>query len=205
MSDPVITISRRRNQKVLVINTDRLKPKLRLRYRVTKVLVAFFSGLDKVSSYRLIWAAAAGIGLGIGLSVTVSQQPTAVGASLFQERASTPDNGLIIPQSVQLPFAEMDISLKWDVQSGELGEHQIVVGYIEDRNEVALLRDISVGEVIKVVGSNQGLYSHRVTEIHVLPTDQVSSVLQQESNVLAIIGPNNVLQTESLVIKARPN
>lgn len=205
MSDSFISISRGRNQNVLVINTDLLKPKLRMRYRLTRILVAFFSVLDKASSFRLIWVAAAGIGLGIGLSVTVSQQPSGVGANLLQQKVSTPNDGLIVPQSLQLPFYDEVIPVEWDAQTGELGEDQIILAKVQDKEHIASLKEVSVGEVIKIMGTNQGIYSHRITEIHVLPNDQIMNVIQHESNAVVIIAPSNIFQTESLVIKARPN
>jgi hypothetical protein len=204
MTERLISIQRRRNQKVLLINTQLIKPKSSLFVVITNGLVAFFTGLDALSRSRLIWVAVVGIGIGLGFSITMTKQPTIVGAMLPQLVVSSPDNGLIIPTAVQLPFSPSAHQLQWDTTSGELNESQVVVASMEQTADTEALGQLSVGEVLRVIGSNEGVYTHRVTEVTHSTADQLPSIIQQESNVLIVYAPTNIFKTEYLVIKAKP-
>ncbi len=167
--------------------------------KLTTFLHRFFS----LDSY-IRWAMVTGTALGIGMSVgfTVFENPN---TSYASESVYVGENSGIEPVRVEIPSIEL---------SESVGEKISVAGYssglgrsqkLEARNQKSIrqLQKIELGDRIIVLGSNNGVYSYRVSEIKTIAPERVDGELLVTDAPLVLTAKLGFLETRVFVVKGK--
>jgi|GEM_PF-1034027 len=201
-----IGVIKRKKRSIVVINTVWALDVFNGQWWLNKFissLVVLFVALDETLRHRSLLVVAAGIGLGLGLSLTVFQQPAAIQAQL--PAATTADREVISVTKIRLPGIKISTPVIWKDTSAGLEEKGVIQIAIEGDHPIASdVRQLTVGEKIEVIGSNNGRYSYRVVETRIEPRDSLISPYNQTTESLILHTPQQWWSTEEFVVVARP-
>lgn len=163
---------------------------------------------------RMLIVAVMGLGLGLGVTVTVLSAPDSLHAdSLGQE---TTNNSIAI-KSVSVPsigfVADMDSqahpakshtgTVVSQIGQGTLGNSGSI--FITSKgffSEIPNLEIVTLGDEVRIIGTNNGLYRYSVVALRTIPYSEVTKIAQDISEEVIIFSRQSVLSTEAQVVVA---
>ncbi|MFZ1721427.1 MAG: hypothetical protein WAU07_02890 [Microgenomates group bacterium] len=186
--------------------------------KIVATISWIFTAFDSPFSYRLFVISAIGFGFGYGMSVTLLYQPTLIQAVPSGQESNTPK---IYAERIQLPRMDKSFLVADDgeyileqIRSSKLLQLSAHGGLQDSRPAVLTqvgffpgsthsLEEVQLFDAIRVVGSNGAEYSYKVTSIVYIKSDELQANIENSADDLIIYIPQNILQTDLLVIKAR--
>lgn len=158
---------------------------------IFRLLYAVVYSLDQLAYKRLLLAVIFGLGLGVGFTFIVLERPDQTAA--FPEIVMAQANGPL-PEVVELgspegaaTLTQTDnlgsffllpssnvVYLSTSARLGEAGVTKIGVGQNSSLSEK--IKNLALGEEIRLTGDNQGVYSYQVTEIRVIDSDDIGQL-----------------------------
>jgi hypothetical protein len=159
---------------------------------------------------RLFYILPLGLGLGLGLSLVIFSQPALTTASL---PASDPTETTTI---TQFSFPQREIKLNTKPQNSinliNLKNPQVCFNEYCQLNSnyptvvftTTNLDQVQLGDSVKTLGENQGIYTYQVSEIINAPSQELVSKALQFPHNLVIAYPDNMWRTSLQLIIAKP-
>jgi len=149
---------------------------------------------------KWLYIVAMGIGLGFGLSLVVLQQPefinadqenVAVSQSLPSQKIYLKNKELAVTNSQSLSLLS-----NWQKSAAIQWQDQLVL-VIKDVPELFL------GEEIKILGQNNGLYTWRVIEIKEIYSKDYLRILEENQNKLILFQQSNFIGSKIKAVIAK--
>ena len=175
-------------------------------------LLKTMSSLDIIFNSKIFYSIPMGLGIGFGIGIVIFSSPS-------KTIATTPlfkyDTVALIPHKIALENQNFTsvikeqlsyslIPLKWSNSSvnfinfpGKI-DGQLIIGIKGD-----LVKNVSLGEVIKLEAKNNGIYSYSIFHIREISSQDINNLMTNNDAKLIIINPANVLGSSYLVALAK--
>lgn len=183
-----------------------------------KVFLPVFAFFDFLATKRKLVISSVGLGIGLGLSVLVTQRPDTLQAfpTLATQNITDIYASRVIISSIDLSTAVTKGNLQdlfdtvslqglvHDERSAALGgRHPVVIAEVGFSNILQNLDSVQIGDEIRVVGTNEAVYSYRVTELRDMNSEYLPNVIGVNQDALILYKSKNILRTQLYMVIAQ--
>ena len=176
--------------------------KINFNFNLWQSLHKIFEFLNFVFSKKIFYVIPMGLGLGFGLSLVILSNPDLSYANnLVNNSSKSVIYKKLILEQDNLSFnikSSQTLNLLSNLQTEDvtqLQNNQIIT--------VKNLPELSLGQVIKLVGQNNGLYEFRVIETKLINSNEYQTLLAENKNNLILFSQNNLIGSKLLATIAK--
>lgn len=175
-------------------------------------LLKFLSSLDIIFNSKVFYLVPMGLGMGFGIGIVIFSNPSSTIATTPQVEYDivtlTPHKITLNKQNFSSVVKNQSsyslIPLKWTsdvinfINFPGKTDGQVIIG-IKDN----LIKNVSLGEKIKLEAANNGIYSYSIFHIREIKSKDINRVMSNNDAKLIIINPTNIFGSNYLIALAK--